>query len=270
MLSSRTQRRVFIGTVAFATMRGKEEAIIAPVLLRELGLPVYVCSGIDTDLLGTFTGETQRIGSARDAALAKARLALHAEPGSTYGVGSESSFGPHPSMPFITAGCEIVVLLSRDDEFVLFGTDVTSEMKCAEVKVTTTACALEVAQQFDLSVSLKVGVTQNGFCPGLTATRTAIAARLIAVARALGPGGVVGRAMVVSFMDYGVCLSRTQKGTFKRSAKRRRASLERWQSGRMHSLGKRADLHGSREFESPLLRVYAQQPRRKAGLLSYS
>lgn len=146
-VSSRTHERILRGSAAFATMHGKEK-VVAPVLFRELALPVSVCSGIDTDALGTFTGETPRAGSARGAALEKARLALDAEPSATYGIGSEGSFGPHASTPFITAGCETIVLLSRDGDLVVFGSDVTTETNCAEEIVTTFAGALDVAQHF--------------------------------------------------------------------------------------------------------------------------
>ena len=59
-----------------ATMHGKETAI-APVLLGRLGLVVTTAPNIDTDALGTFTGEIPRAGTIREAAVAKARLGMN-------------------------------------------------------------------------------------------------------------------------------------------------------------------------------------------------
>ena len=138
---------VFAGTAAIATMHRKER-VIGPILANGLHVHVAVAPDIDTDTLGTFTGETVRRGSAQDAAIAKARLALRHAPDSRYGIGSEGSFGPHPLMPFMTSGREIVALLSRDEDVLVTGYDLTTETNCAEVVVPTTNEALEAAFRF--------------------------------------------------------------------------------------------------------------------------
>ncbi len=92
-----------------ATMHGKEQAI-APVLRDRLGLTVSTAPGIDTDALGTFTGEIPRAGTIREAAIAKARLGMKAT-GLTIGLASEGSYGLHPQIPFIPGGVELMVLV---------------------------------------------------------------------------------------------------------------------------------------------------------------
>lgn len=92
-----------------ATMHGKEIAI-APVLHRRLGLEVATAPGLDTDVLGTFTGEIPRAGTIREAAIAKARLGMQAT-GLPIGLASEGSYGPHPHVPFIPCGVELVVVV---------------------------------------------------------------------------------------------------------------------------------------------------------------
>lgn len=92
-----------------ATMHGKEAAI-APVLQRRLGLEVAIAPGLDTDVLGTFTGEIPRAGTIREAAIAKARLGMQAT-GLPIGLASEGSYGPHPHVPFIPGGVEMMVLV---------------------------------------------------------------------------------------------------------------------------------------------------------------
>lgn len=92
-----------------ATMHGKEEAI-APVLRDRLGLIVSSAPDIDTDALGTFTGEIPRAGTIREAAIAKARLGMKAT-GLPIGLASEGSYGPHPQIPFVPGGVELMVLV---------------------------------------------------------------------------------------------------------------------------------------------------------------
>lgn len=92
-------------------MHGKEAAI-ANVLLERLGLVVTVARDIDTDALGTFTGEIPRAGSIRDAAIAKAKLGIAAT-GLPIGIASEGSYGPHPHLPFVAGGIELLVMVDE-------------------------------------------------------------------------------------------------------------------------------------------------------------
>lgn len=95
-----------------ATMHGKEAAV-QPPFRDGLGLTVWTPPGLDTDALGTFTGETQRVGTISETALAKAQLGMAAASASI-GIASEGSYGPHPHMPFVAIGIEVMVLI--DDE----------------------------------------------------------------------------------------------------------------------------------------------------------
>ncbi len=94
--------------VAIATMHGKERAI-APVLCRWFDMAVSTVPGIDTDELGTFTGEIERKGTMLDAARAKAELAI-ALTGAPIGIGSEGAFGPDPMLPVVASGRELLLL----------------------------------------------------------------------------------------------------------------------------------------------------------------
>ena len=96
-------------TAALATQHGKEQAI-APPLAAATGLSIRVPSGIDTDALGTFTGEVQRTGSVHDTLRMKARLGMRAT-GLPLGIASEGSFGPHPFMPFLAMGRESMIFI---------------------------------------------------------------------------------------------------------------------------------------------------------------
>jgi hypothetical protein len=96
-------------TAALATMHGKEQAI-APPLGALPGIQVRVAAGIDTDTLGTFTGEVERPGDMLETARRKARLGMLAT-GSGLGIASEGAYGPHPVLPFIASGSELMIFI---------------------------------------------------------------------------------------------------------------------------------------------------------------
>ena len=105
-------RAPYTGRVAvLATMHGKEAAF-APVLAERLGLNLIVPGGIDTDALGTFTGEVARPGSIEETATAKAELGLSIT-GGGLALASEGAYGPRPHLPFLPFGVEVVAWLDR-------------------------------------------------------------------------------------------------------------------------------------------------------------
>jgi hypothetical protein len=115
--------RPYNHTVAvLATMHGKER-VIAPVLAKGLGLRVALAMGLNTDRFGTFSREIERTGSQLDAARAKIAAAFKYAPYARVGVASEGSFGPHPYVPFLPLGRELVLLIDRETELELTGHD---------------------------------------------------------------------------------------------------------------------------------------------------
>lgn len=94
---------------ALATMHGKQ-SVIAPVMHARLGLSVVTPPGLDTDVFGSFAGDIARTGSMREVAIRKARMGMAAA-GMPIGIASEGSFGPHPAIPFMRAGLELMVFI---------------------------------------------------------------------------------------------------------------------------------------------------------------
>jgi hypothetical protein len=68
---------------------------------------------LDTDQLGTFSGEIERAAAPHETAIQKARLGIK-ETGILLGIASEGSIGPDPVIPFIHSNIEHLVLV--DDE----------------------------------------------------------------------------------------------------------------------------------------------------------
>lgn len=79
-----------------------------------LGLSVVVPPGLDTDLLGTFSGEVERKGTPSAVVVDKARFGM-AEAGLGLGIASEGSFRPHAELSF-AVGCHELMAFVDDEE----------------------------------------------------------------------------------------------------------------------------------------------------------
>ena len=91
------------------TMHEKEKAIL-PVFQGFDGLNFIDAPTLNTDILGTFSGEIIRAQNPLETALLKAKLAFnHVD--ADFAIANEGSFGPHPSIYFIPADHEWIVLL---------------------------------------------------------------------------------------------------------------------------------------------------------------
>lgn len=104
---------------ALLTQHGKE-SLIAPVLGTAIGCRVERVTGYDTDLLGTFTRETPRVGSQIEAARKKARIGMELS-GLAFGLASEGSFGADPYAGMIPWNMEILLFIDDEHEFQVVG-----------------------------------------------------------------------------------------------------------------------------------------------------
>lgn len=100
--------------LVIATMHGKE-AVLAPILQKELGVQIVLPQQLDTDQFGTFSGERERYLSPLETAIAKCKAAMQLT-GCTLAVASEGSFGAHPLLGFLNSDEEIVVLVDTQYE----------------------------------------------------------------------------------------------------------------------------------------------------------
>jgi len=97
--------------ICLTTLHGKERALARPF---SLGLAAALeLSACDTNALGTFSGEVGRPADALDTCRRKAMLGLEAT-GLRLGLASEASFGPHPALPLLPVGQELLVFVDLD------------------------------------------------------------------------------------------------------------------------------------------------------------
>lgn len=91
-----------------ATKHGKEK-VIAPILESALNVKCFVATDLDTDKLGTFTGEVERTDSPLNTLRNKCLMAMELVDCNLV-VASEGSFGTHPTAYFIHADDELLNL----------------------------------------------------------------------------------------------------------------------------------------------------------------
>lgn len=92
-------------------MHQKEAAIAGP-FADILGLSLVVPE-LDTDQLGTFSGEVERQGTALQAAIRKCELGM-ALCGLPLGIASEGSFVPDPVVPLLPLNVEVMVFIDQE------------------------------------------------------------------------------------------------------------------------------------------------------------
>jgi hypothetical protein len=97
--------------ICLTTLHGKERALARPFALG-LGAGIEV-SRCNTNALGTFSGEVERSADALSTCHRKALLGLQ-RTGLRLGLASEASFGPHPAVPLLAVGQELLVFVDLD------------------------------------------------------------------------------------------------------------------------------------------------------------
>ncbi|MEY4359777.1 MAG: hypothetical protein RLZZ631_1263 [Cyanobacteriota bacterium] len=98
------------GVFALTTRHSKQQALSFPFRVG-LGAELLLCDA-DTDQLGTFSGEIERTDNALATCRAKALMGMAAT-GLPQGVASEASFGPHPAMPMLAVGQELLLFVDQ-------------------------------------------------------------------------------------------------------------------------------------------------------------
>jgi len=115
----RTEPFSYASAHAVLATKHHKLTLIAPPLAERAGLVVDTVE-VDTDTLGTFTGEVPRRQGPLKTAIAKARLGMRAT-GARLGLASEGTIAPDPSVPLIVVDHEYVVLVDEEHDLVIVG-----------------------------------------------------------------------------------------------------------------------------------------------------
>jgi hypothetical protein len=113
---SRSGISFFGKSIVLASKHQKLE-LIKPVFDELIACELFEAE-IDTDQLGTFTGEITRTAPPRETAILKARLGMEAT-STPIGIASEGSIGSDPLIPFIHSDIEHMVLVDDVNDIVI-------------------------------------------------------------------------------------------------------------------------------------------------------
>lgn len=113
----------------------EKERVIAPILEKSLGVKCIVAN-IDTDQLGTFTGEVERTEDPISTARKKCECAFN-QFDYDLAVASEGSFGHHPTIFFAPADDEFVVFIDRRNALEIVARELTTETNFNGKEITT-------------------------------------------------------------------------------------------------------------------------------------
>lgn len=134
----RTQNIFFQGRKAVIATKHKKEIVIATILEKEFGLSCVVPNNLDTDKLGTFTGEIERKDDPLTTLRKKCMMAIEAT-GIDLAIASEGSFGPHPSVFFANADDEIVMMYDSKNGIEIAEREISLETNFAGTEIKSTA-----------------------------------------------------------------------------------------------------------------------------------
>lgn len=125
----------FQGRKVVIATKHQKESVIGPALKKAFGLEYIISECLDTDVLGTFSGEIERSKSPLETARQKCNMGMDIC-GVDLAISSEGSFGPHPEFFFVPAAEEIMVLKDRKNDLEISAKMLTQETNYASLSVT--------------------------------------------------------------------------------------------------------------------------------------
>jgi hypothetical protein len=106
-------------SIYFATKHGKADIIKQLLNTHSLACHEVI---VDTDQLGTFSGEVERQGDVKETLRLKIALGMKNVPNGRLFLASEGSFGPHPAyMGLVTANIECLLFYDRQLDIEILG-----------------------------------------------------------------------------------------------------------------------------------------------------
>lgn len=131
--------------LVIATMHRKE-TVIAPPLEQAIGVKCLVLENFDSDELGTFSGEVERLKgpleTAREKCLSAMRIA-----GCDLGVASEGSFGVHPTYGFLPSNDELIIFIDQKNDLEIIARNLTTETNFMGTFVSDQSSLLNFAEK---------------------------------------------------------------------------------------------------------------------------
>jgi hypothetical protein len=130
--------------LVIATKHYKEK-VIAPVFENEFGVKCFVPQDFDTDEWGTFSGEVERLNDPITTARTKCLEAMKAAK-VDLAIASEGSFGPHPTIFFVSADDELTLFIDKKNNLEIVARELSTETNFNVTDIKTEAELMEFAK----------------------------------------------------------------------------------------------------------------------------
>jgi hypothetical protein len=137
---------MFEGRTLLIVTKHEKEKVISPILERDLGLKCVVTENFDTDILGTFTGEVERVDKPIIAARKKCLLAMELT-NYDLAIASEGSFGAHPTIFFAPADDELMLLIDKKNDLEIAVRELSTDTNFNGCEIKTEEELMEFAER---------------------------------------------------------------------------------------------------------------------------
>ena len=116
-------------TLCIASMHEKER-VLKPLFEKEVGVTCIVPENLNTDELGTFSGEVERKLTPLETAKQKCVLAMQLS-NCDLAIASEGSFGPHPIYGFIPSDDELLFFYDKKNNLEIIARELSTQTNYA-------------------------------------------------------------------------------------------------------------------------------------------
>ncbi len=141
----------------------KKEAVIYPILEEKLKVQCCIPLELDTDLLGTFTGEIERKKDVLTTLREKCFLAMK-EMNCDLAIASEGSFGAHPTIFFGHADDEVLIFMDTKNDIEIIARELSTDTNFNGSEITNEIELLEFAKKVNFpSHALILKSSENNF-----------------------------------------------------------------------------------------------------------
>ncbi|MGL2965832.1 DUF6671 family protein [Flavobacterium sp. XGLA_31] len=137
---------MFVNRKLLIATKHHKEKVIAPLFEKGIGVRCFVSDELDTDTLGTFSGEVSRKDDALTTLRKKCLLALEKNHCDLV-IASEGSFGTHPAVYFATADDELMMLMDAKNNIEIVIRELSMETNFNAAAVTNAAELIDFAQR---------------------------------------------------------------------------------------------------------------------------
>lgn len=130
-------KKYYSGKTLLIATKHQKELVIGPLFQQEFGFQYAVSDRLDTDMLGTFSGEIERKGSPLQVLRQKCEMAMDLH-GEDVAIASEGSFGAHPHLLFAPADTELLMFKDRQNGIEIWVQKTSTETNFSGLEIHST------------------------------------------------------------------------------------------------------------------------------------